>query len=321
MTLSQVIPVLVLLNVVTVIHCSTAWTKRSQQLLSQNPSATSRVSRHSLDKPDEHVLSKTAQPAERDARYIFPINTGRSGSKYLSVLLGSCEDVWAEHEPGPGGGAMNLQHLTLESTYEKRKTIKIKDIDRIMRRHSTKSVYAETNPNFKTWFWDVTLDTFGAEQGKRIDVLVVRKYLPAVLLSIYELGWYSTPVKGNGWLPTANGVNSMIKPLDADRALTPFERIISSLINAEAVAQQIVWRYGNPESPHYLPNVHFHHYRSEELFDKQKVIHILEHDLHLKPTSETFSLAGQEIDKFRNERGMGALKPQARKKQTTLEEC
>ena len=56
-----------------------------------------------------------------------------------------------------------------------------------------KKVYIETNPNFKMWFWDIVLDLFVRNKfvGCSLDVLVVRRYIPALVKSLYELGWFT----------------------------------------------------------------------------------------------------------------------------------
>ena len=56
-----------------------------------------------------------------------------------------------------------------------------------------KNVYIETNPNFKMWFWDIVLDLFVRNKfvGCSLDVLVVRRYIPALVKSLYELGWFT----------------------------------------------------------------------------------------------------------------------------------
>lgn len=239
-------------------------------------------------------------------RLIFSINTGRSGSRYLASVLDSCVGVLAEHEPHPGpGGSRNMMHETWQQNFDERQKIKVAAIRKTMTslRASLKraSVYAETNPNFKVWIWDVVIDQFAKKEGKRIDIMVVRKYIPALVKSIYELGWFQppNPMRGESWLPTANGVNSLIEPLAPDDELDAYDKIISSIINTEAVVQYIMDRFGSPDSPDYLPNVNFYEYRSEELFDGHRALKVLSRDLELMPTDKTEELVGIKIDKYR----------------------
>lgn len=261
------------------------------------------------------------------ARLIFSVNTGRSGSCYLASILNSCEKVVGEHEPRPGaGGARNMMHESWQESFKQRQQLKTVAIRRAMAstkaRNKAATIYAETNPNFKVWFWDVVIDEFGAQEGKRMDILIIRKYIPALVKSIYELGWFQYGNKGENWLPTANGVNSLIQPLADDDELDAYDKIISSIINTEAVAQHMVQLFSDPSSEHYLPNVIFHEYRSEQLFDGQQLLNILERDLLLQPTEETQQLAGVKIDKYRvGSQHSGKLKGNAHKRHTTLQEC
>lgn len=273
------------------------------------------------------LRQQEASHTQLPERLIFCVNTGRSGSRYLASLLDSCEGVLAEHEPRPGaGGARNMMHERLDSSFEQRRKLKISAIRRSMvsQRATDKGaiIYAETNPNFKVWIWDIALYEFAELERKRVDIMIVRKYIPALVKSIYELGWFQHGNKGEGWLPTANSVNSLIQPLAPDSELDAYDKIISSIINTEAVAQHIMETYGNPSSSNYLPNVRFHEYRSEELFDGGRVLQVLQDDLQLQPTEVTGHLAGVTIDKYRTGSDhSGSLRSVAQVRHTTLQEC
>lgn len=266
---------------------------------------------------------------ELPERLIFSVNTGRSGSRYLASVLDSCQSVLAEHEPRPGpGGSRNMMYESWESKFEERRTLKCSAIRKSMKslRANTKraTIYAETNPNFKVWIWDVVIDEFGKLQKKRMDIMIIRKYIPALVKSIYELGWFQPPhaSRGENWLPTANGVNSLITSLAADNQLDAYDRIISSIINTEAVAQHMMDRFGSPDSPDYLPNVHFHEYRSEELFDGKRALEVLRKDLKLLTTDRTEELVGVKIDKYRQGKDHnGELRNSAHIMPTDLHTC
>ena len=273
------------------------------------------------------LRSEQVEKSPLPERLIFSVNTGRSGSRYLASMLDSCENVVGEHEPRPGpSGSRNMMHTTLADTFEERRTLKNTAIRRSMNTPQATSkkatVYAETNPNFKVWIWDVVIDEFGRNEGKRIDIMIVRKYIPALVKSIYELGWFQHANRGENWLPTANSVNSLIEPLAPDHELDAYDKIISSIINTEAVAQYMMNRFGSSHEIEYLPNVIFHEYRSEELFDGHRMLQVLRQDLNLQPTGKTEHLAGVKIDKYRvGEDHSGKLRNDAHIKHTTIEEC
>lgn len=280
------------------------------------------------DEEDDSHHHLYDQEADLPTRLLFSINTGRSGSRYLASILDSCVGVLAEHEPGPGpGGSRNMMRERWQESFKERARVKNSAIRRTMQSgravQKGATIYAETNPNFKVWIWDVVLEEFGRQESKPIDILVVRKYIPALLKSIYELGWYQKGSRaGESWLPTANGVNSLIRPLGPDATLDPYDKIISSIINTEAVAQHIMQRYGDPQSPDYLPHVTFYEYSSEELFNGDHMLEVLVRDLGLTPTIHTTELVGVPMDKYRNgKEHKGELRPAAHVVHTTLEEC
>ncbi|KAI0563011.1 hypothetical protein FGB62_48g122 [Gracilaria domingensis] len=88
-------------------------------------------------------------------------------------------------------------------------------------------VYAETNPNFKSWMYDVVLEHFPG-RGYDVTVVVVRKYLAAVVRSLYKTGYFSSR-DGYKWMETAAGVNSKLrlKELEDDSQLDTFGKLIS----------------------------------------------------------------------------------------------
>ena len=55
----------------------------------------------------------------------------------------------------------------------------------------------ETNPNFKMWYHDIVMEYFVADSFLEctLDVLVLRRSMPALVKSIYELGWFTKKVR------------------------------------------------------------------------------------------------------------------------------
>jgi hypothetical protein len=148
-------------------------------------------------------------------------------------------------------------------------------------------VYSETNPNFKSWFYDVVLDNL-PRQGYAVDVIVLRKYIPAVVKSLLKTGYFSTR-DGYNWMETANGVNSLIRPLGRDESLDAYDKVISYVINAEVVTRRIMNTYNG--------SARFLETRSETLFGKQGTLDILR-ALELRPSSRTVGIAGTRVDKY-----------------------
>ncbi|KAJ8907968.1 hypothetical protein NDN08_008070 [Rhodosorus marinus] len=151
-------------------------------------------------------------------------------------------------------------------------------------------VYIETNPNFKSWYYDIVLREFG--RNFQLTIINLRKWPPALLRSIYETGFFSDR-DGYQWMETANSVNSKTPAIAPDYELTPLQLINSYILNTEAVAQEIS-KFREAES------VTFLNLRSEEVFSKSASLELVR-TLGLKPSNRTFEILGVVRDKYRDE--------------------
>lgn len=166
-------------------------------------------------------------------------------------------------------------------------------------------VYTETNPNFKSWFYDLALDSL-PKSGYSTSVVVLRKYIAAAVKSLYETGYF-TSRNGYNWMETANGVNSLIQSIGTEDKLDAYDKLISYIVNAEAVTRKIVKQYGEQ-------GVEFVEMRSEEVYGKDGTMLLLE-KLGLHPGMRTMEKAGVPDDKY----GNGLKKKKALR--TSLETC
>lgn len=183
--------------------------------------------------------------------------------------------------------------------------------------HSIRDVvYAETNANFKSWFYDVVLDELPSS-GYSVTVVVIRKYVAAVLKSLYETGYF-TSRDGYNWMETAAGVNSNLKieALQNDAELDAFEKIQSYLFASEARFRHILNTYGwyDWTRRDSRRSVRFIQTRSELLYSRNGSLELLR-QLNLEPSSATDKLIGIVADKYRAGTG------KRRKMRTTLREC
>lgn len=158
--------------------------------------------------------------------------------------------------------------------------------------------YAETNPNFKSWIYDITLDYF-PNAGYDVKVIVIRKYIAALLRSLYETGYF-TKRDGYNWMETAASVNSVFRvpELKNDTSLDAFAKILSYLISAEATFREIERRYsdGGDRSK---KGVEFLGIKAERLYTVLGTQKLLRR-LGLRATKETRKLAGVRLDKYGN---------------------
>lgn len=281
--------------------------------------------------------AKILKEAERlpVARLIFSNNVGRSGSAYLAHLFSTLgQGVISLHEPRcpdercSGGGAFPMQHRSLASTYDERKSIKIPMIRKVlvdlvqdgptvsMRTRSCSFnrnmsvgqreiiefnghrctiftfedfMYVETNPNFKSWMYDIVLDTFPS-LGYDVSIINLRKYIPAAVRSLYKTGYF-TVRNGYSWIETANSINSRIPSHGDDASLSPVEKLVSYVLNAEVIAREMKKNYGSRS------NVHFIDARSEIVVSKSGSLDLLK-KLRLQANSLTEFVAGKRVDKY-----------------------
>ena len=173
-------------------------------------------------------------------RYIFSINSGRSGSEYLSRLLGTAQGVIGGHEVEPTMSGQWLQAVGgagFEATFDGR-MVKAQAIAKTMEAAPDGAVYVETNHMFIKTFWDVIVKTFDPEA---VDVVVLRRHLPSVLKSFINLGYFSSR---NGawphWMHLVGTKGSLVEPLGPVEALDQYELAIGYLLDIEARAQQFV---------------------------------------------------------------------------------
>jgi hypothetical protein len=280
------------------------------------------------------------------AQLVFSLNVGRSGSKYVSRLLGStgAAGLISLHEPRcpnnacSGGGAMRMQDVKLANSYEMRRTLKIGMIqhsiaqvqsarvtailsscDKVQSRVGTREVleadwrgggcwtryrvadivYAETNPNFKSWFYDVVLDTY-PRRGYALNVLVLRKYMAAAARSLHATGFFSQR-DGHSWMETAGCANCPLTAPSNWEIADALDLITSYLVNAEMVTRRIMRKYAQNEQIWFLER------RSEDVYGAVGALELLR-DLGLSASTATVKLAGQRVDKYDSGRREATVK-------------
>lgn len=176
-------------------------------------------------------------------------------------------------------------------------------------------VYAETNPNFKSWFYDVVLDNL-PESGYSVVVVVLRKFIAAVVKSLYETGYF-TSRDGYNWMETSAGVNSNLRAerLADDTKLDAYEKLTSYILNSEATFRHIMESYGNNGSRP-LPSVQYLESRSEQIFSKEGALQLLQ-SLRLRSSEETMRHVGVVADKYLR----GRTRRKKKHLKTSLGEC
>lgn len=214
--------------------------------------------------------------AADEARFIFCINSGRSGSKYLSKVLGTAKQVISFHEAQPtmtGEYLDWINHHPYAATFQARQT-KVSAIQTQLAEAPNASVYCETNHMFIKTFFDVVLDAFGTQ----VEVILLRRRLAAVLKSFLELGYFSNQnVVWPKWMSSPNAVTAAIPCIAADDQLDDCDRAIAYLIDIEARAQRFVATY---------PHIKVHPVRLESFQQYESVSQLFD-QLGIVPTRRT----------------------------------
>ena len=241
-------------------------------------------------------------PDVADRHLIFSINSGRSGSKYLSQLLSTARHVKSFHEAQPkmsGEFIAMINSEPLERSREKRR-VKSAAIASILRAGRRKESYAETNHTFIKTFFDVVLEDF-----HNVDVIILRRELALVLKSFIELGYFSSrnPVALD-WMSSPNAATAALPAIGPDAALDQFDLCIAYLLDIEARAERFKTDY---------PSVRTCEVRLEQL-NQIACVEGLFDRLGIMPTAATKKLCGQIINE-RQHRKQRAGNP------TTMQEC
>jgi hypothetical protein len=237
-------------------------------------------------------------------RYLFCINSGRSGSQYLAELLATAKDVYALHEaiPDMSGPFLNMvRKKGLANTLSAR-SVKVQAIHEILGELPRRTMYAETNHMFIKTFFDVIMEQLKEDV---ITVIVLRRYLPAVLKSFINMGYFSKRNKfWSSWMHMPGTCDSAFIPPSLGRNPDQYDLAIGYLIDIEARAQRFIRQY---------PECEVHEVRLELLQNSPDVERLFE-ELHLQPTPETIDTVGRPV----NERSQRKLEIGIK---TTLEYC
>ncbi|MDJ0553311.1 MAG: hypothetical protein QNJ68_02485 [Microcoleaceae cyanobacterium MO_207.B10] len=217
-------------------------------------------------------------------RVIFCINSGRSGSNYLSELLGTAEEVISYHEPSP---SMTGDYLTMINKFDyatsfSQRRFKSSAIKDILLEIPDGKIYCETNHMFIKTFFDVVAQDF-----LKIEVIILRRYLPKVLKSFIELGYFSEKNQAwTFWMSSPNAVTAAIPCIDVDSNLDQWDLSIGYLIDIEARANRFQQEY---------PGINSYEVRLEELNNFAKVESLFQ-QLKITPTDTTKKMYTQQIN-------------------------
>lgn len=241
---------------------------------------------------------------ETPARLVFSINSGRCGSHYLAALLDTAEGMRAFHEAEPTMSGPFLQMLCgrpLEASFARR-SIKAHVIRRLLGQLPARCGYAETNHMFIKTFWDVVMEHF---RGCDIRVIVLRRYLPAVLRSFIRMGYFSDRnAVWPAWMPLPGTCDSAFRPPASAAAPDQYDLAIGYLLDIEARVERFRSRY---------PGCRLLETSMEDLQVTENVTNLFT-GLGLQPSARTAAIAGRITNRRSARKAAIGL-------DTTLDEC
>jgi hypothetical protein len=189
----------------------------------------------------EPIWHKIYQEKILAHRLLFCINSGRSGSHYLSKILGTAKEVVSYHEQVP---SMNGDYLNLINkedylkTFSKRR-YKSHVLKNILLKLPPQKVYCDTSHMFIKTFFDVIVKDF-----TNLEVIILRRNLANVLKSFIELGYFSPENKNWPlWMSSPNAKTAAIQCIDSDDKLDQYDLSIAYLIDIEARAIRFKKQY------------------------------------------------------------------------------
>lgn len=243
--------------------------------------------------------------AQGKRRFIFCINSGRSGSEYLARLLGTAAQVRAFHEPEPimtGPYLRMAQELGLEASFATR-AIKAQAVWQRLSVLPPGTIYAETSHMFIKTFADVVMAAFRAHE---VDVVVLRRWLPAVLKSFVAMGYYSdnNPGAWGAWFHAPGAGHCAFRPPVFDAPPDQYDLAIGYLIDIEARARRFMEHY---------PQCRVHEVRLEGLQSAEQVATFFA-ALRLEAKPETARLSGMRVNDRSQRKAQFGI-------ETTLEYC
>ena len=143
-------------------------------------------------------------------KYIFCINTGRSGSHYLATILNNCNNIKSYHEPAPiMNGEVMIEYL--KGNKKPIRPLLDKKIEFIKKTINKDDVYIETNHTFiKGFGWEIV----NKLPKSQLAVIWLKRDLKDIVESFYRID--NTPLNHNGliWM-----FNPLMKHLETKISL------------------------------------------------------------------------------------------------------
>lgn len=141
-------------------------------------------------------------------KYLFCINTGRSGSNYLGNMLKHCSGVYSTHEPEPVLNGKPMRNYLLGKPDQMKKLIPLK-IDQIQSHLKDAQVYFESSHMFIKGFGWLLPEHIPHEE---IGVVILKRDAIKIRDSFFRIRTSPLNKLGRQWLMPIGMKNSICKP-------------------------------------------------------------------------------------------------------------
>jgi len=136
------------------------------------------------------ITNLIEEEEEESCSIAFVLSSAHSGNEHLFSLLSNNNaksmDVYYQAPPNMGGTELlAVKTLGLNNTYYTRKNDKIKAIEQQM----TNRVYVDTSHLFIESWYDVVLDHFLIQKQCNVTMIILQRYLPAVIQELINEGF------------------------------------------------------------------------------------------------------------------------------------
>lgn len=212
--------------------------------------------------PSPSIKPTLATPEKNQSypcRTLFSINSGRSGSGFLAKVLSLLKNVKASHEEYSVGLkiAAQIYKEGFKSSYQGRKQKKIATINRSL---AAGNCYAESSHLFIKTFQDVVVNELADNKKCRVDIVVLRRYLPVVVASMIRNRWEDWP-KDHWGYDRPNAITLLEKPIGMNetRREQDYAGAIYYTLDIEAQAQRFLDMYKDH------PQIFLHEWNLEAL--------------------------------------------------------
>ena len=219
----------------------------------------------------------------QEKQYIFSINPGRSGSKYLSSILATAKGVLAAHEPEPKmiGDILRLvEEKNYAESYDER-IYKAKTVNKLLL-NSSCFTYVETNHMFIKTFFDVVINEL-----QNTKVIFLKRNIVDTLHSFYQLGYFSERNKAwKDWMISPYAVTSAIPCMLDENEKDEIGLSMAYIIDIYARGYRFINEH---------PDISVFHITLDDLNNEEKVLELFK-ELNVVPTEDTLLQIGKKTN-------------------------